>query len=213
MAAGCANAVGVGRVGKRMKPSNDNPTRPAGFDQTGLSKLMSLILRHRPGDFGLALDEEGFVPFDDLLAAVREEPRWAGTTPDHIRQVIAESDKKRFELVGDAVRACYGHTVVAKVAYPVAEPPEKLWHGTPRSAVPAIRREGLRPMKRQYVHLSATLDIARRVGRRRDTAPFLFTVRTAAAHAAGVVFHKANDLIWLVRQLPPEFLSDEPARE
>jgi len=29
---------------------------------------MSLVLRHRPRDFGLALDEEGFVPLDALVA-------------------------------------------------------------------------------------------------------------------------------------------------
>jgi putative RNA 2'-phosphotransferase len=188
----------------RNPETADSRTDPRG--DVGLSKLMSLILRHRPGDFGLALDPEGFVPLEDLLSAVREEAGRGGVTADDIRRVTAGSDKKRFEIAGDRIRACYGHTVAASVAYEVATPPAVLWHGTPRTAEPAIRREGLRPMSRQYVHLSATREIALRVGRRRDPSPVILTVRTSDAHAAGIVFHRANDLIWLVKALPPEFL-------
>lgn len=174
-----------------------------------LSKLLSLILRHRPGDFGLALDEEGFLSIADLLEAIREEPG-RGVTEDDLRRIVAGSDKKRFEIVGDTIRACYGHTVAARIEYPLAEPPERLFHGTARASVDTIRVEGLRPMSRQFVHLSATVEVATRVGRRKDPKPALLTVAAARAHSAGVAFHRANDLIWLVRHLPPEFLSLPP---
>jgi putative RNA 2'-phosphotransferase len=73
--------------------------------------------------------------------------------------------------------------------------------------LPAIRREGLQKMKRHHVHLSPDEETARRVGARRGQ-PVLLAVDARALHQAGVVFYQSGNGVWLVEQVPPEFLRE-----
>jgi putative RNA 2'-phosphotransferase len=173
---------------------------------TQLSKLLSLILRHQPAKFGLSLDEEGFVPFADLLAAVRRQRGWGAVTEAQIRDVVATSDKQRFEIQGEQIRARYGHSVAGRLEYPAVEPPEILYHGTSPRSLAAIRVEGLRSMRRQYVHLSVDVAQARAVGRRHSPEPVVLTVRAREAWQAGVKFYQPEARLFLAGAVPPTFI-------
>ena len=179
-----------------------------------LSKLISFALRHDPVAFGLLLDEQGWVGLAELQAAIAAEGGWGWVTEADIRQVVEGSDKQRFEIRAGAIRARYGHSRAAKPRYQPVVPPPVLYHGTPRRNLAQIRRQGLRAMDRQYVHLSADPAMAGQVGRRRDQAPAMLKIRAAAAHAAGVVFGtpsgRDNDTIYLVEALPAEFIEFPP---
>lgn len=173
-----------------------------------LSKFMSLILRHRARDFGLAPDPEGFVPLDALLAVLqtRSDPQ---ITRAYILAVVASSEPKRFEGSGErGIRATYGHSRknVAAVNYAAVEPPPVLYHGTRSSALNEIRRRGLKPMQRQYVHLSTTVERARRVASRRTHQPVILVIRAEAAARSGIVFHSPEPHHYLVRELAPDFI-------
>ena len=65
-----------------------------------LSKFMSLILRHKPEDFGVVLDPEGWTGIDELLEAMnRERPVTRAQLEDVVQQV--EPDKQRFSIEGE----------------------------------------------------------------------------------------------------------------
>jgi len=174
-----------------------------------LSKFLSLILRHQPGKLGLRLDEDGFVPLADLLAVVRRERGWEQLAEEQIREVVATSDKQRFEIRGAGIRARYGHSVPQRIAYPEEEPPEILYHGTSPPSLPAIRAQGLRAMRRQYVHLSTRVEQARAVGRRHSREPVVLTVRAHAAWQAGVQFYRPEERLYLAPAIPAEFIDEE----
>ena len=70
--------------------------------------------------------------------------------------MIASADKRRHEVVGDRIRALYGHSLPGKLRRETAKPPAMLFHGTSPEAAEKILREGLKPMRRQYVHLSVS---------------------------------------------------------
>ncbi len=112
--------------------------------------------------------------------------------------------KKRFEIKGDKIRALYGHSVL-KVSYKESEPPEFLYHGTSRKNVKKILKEGLKPMKRKYVHLSLSKEEASRVGKRHDRNPQILLILSKKAYKKGIKFYKAGD-IYLCEYLPPEFI-------
>ena len=61
-------------------------------------------------------------------------------------------------------------------------------------------------MERQYAHLSPDTKTAVRVGTRHADRPVVLTVRAAEAHAAGVVFYRADEAVYLARHIPPEFI-------
>jgi putative RNA 2'-phosphotransferase len=61
-------------------------------------------------------------------------------------------------------------------------------------------------MERQYVHLSPDPETAVRVGARHDEEPVILTIRAADAHAAGVVFHQADEVVYLAKHVPAAFV-------
>ena len=67
-------------------------------------------------------------------------------------------------------------------------------------------KEGLLPMKRQYVHLSADTDIASLVGKRRDKDPIILEIDAKDASKDGIIFYVGNDRIWLCDKIPAKYI-------
>jgi putative RNA 2'-phosphotransferase len=169
-----------------------------------LSRFLSYLLRHRPKEYALDFDRYGFADFAQVFDFVQE--RFPEATEAELRGVIDEGEKKRFELRGDKVRATYGHSFAVDLGLEPVEPPAKLYYGTARDLAQSIIRGGLKPRDRRYVHLSASLEEAEAVGKRRDPAPVVITVDTAAARQADVAFYASGPL-FLAENVPPQFLS------
>ncbi|MCD6319366.1 MAG: RNA 2'-phosphotransferase [Candidatus Desulfofervidaceae bacterium] len=182
------------------------------YQQTlkGLSKLMSYILRHRPDEFGLCLDEEGFVSLKELHQAITEDKNWSFVRKSHLMDVINFADRERFELKDGKIRATYGHSIPVKLNYKPVTPPKLLYHATSRKAYPYILKKGLLPMGRQYAHLAVNKDLALRIGKRRDNKPVLLEIQAQKAAQDGIEFFCPNELIYLVKTIPPQYISGPP---
>lgn len=160
---------------------------------THISKEISYALRHHPEEYGLALDAQGFVEIADLLAAVNaKHPGRRPVTSSDLEEIVATSEKKRHEISGTRIRALYGHSCKEQVVHEQAVPPSVLYHGTARRFLPSIFDQGLLPMERQYVHLSADIPTALEVGRRRDARSALLIVDAKRASASGIGFYEGN---------------------
>jgi putative RNA 2'-phosphotransferase len=174
-------------------------------DAVRLSKLLSLILRHRPQDFGVTLDDAGWTTIDALLAALAASGQ--PTTREALLAVVRASDKQRFALSADGqrLRANQGHSVAVALDHPAATPPALLFHGTVARFLPAIRAGGLQRGRRHHVHLSASREQAAIVGQRRGP-PVVLEVEAARMAAAGHRFLLTPNGVWLTDHVPPEFL-------
>ncbi|MEL7486326.1 MAG: RNA 2'-phosphotransferase [Pseudomonadota bacterium] len=71
--------------------------------------------------------------------------------------------------------------------------------------IDAIFAEGLKPMSRRHVHLSADIETAAIVGRRRG-APIVLLVDAAAMNRDGVDFFRADNGVWLTTEVAPPYL-------
>ncbi|WAJ30702.1 RNA 2'-phosphotransferase [Antarcticirhabdus aurantiaca] len=165
-----------------------------------ISKYMSLVLRHDPAAAGLVLDEAGWTDFDALCRAVKSR---LGAEADDVRRVIAESPKQRFTIKDGRVRAAQGHSVSVDLDLAPAEPPKRLYHGTSRNVLGAILAEGLRRGARHHVHLSSDIETARIVGARHGGKPVVLSIDAAGMAAAGAVFFRSDNGVWLVEAVPP----------
>ncbi len=172
-----------------------------------LSKTISHALRHQPEAYGLQLDAEGWVPIEALLDALHRRRPWQHVSLADIRTILAESEKQRFEIHRDRIRALYGHSTLEKVEKQAAVPPETLYHGTTSQAAVAIYNKGLLPMKRQYVHLSTDEKTARQVALRRTSSPVILRIAALKAHQQGVRFYLGNENVWLADSIPPAFIT------
>lgn len=166
-----------------------------------LSKFLSRVLRHRPESIGLTLDAAGWADIDALLARTR-------VSRADLERLVAENDKKRFEISPDGrrIRAAQGHSVAVELGLPPAAPPVPLFHGTAEKSLAPILREGLRPRGRQHVHLSIDVPTAAAVGARRGPAVVL-RVATDRLAAEGQVFFEASNGVWLTGPIAPRHLS------
>lgn len=169
------------------------------------SKFLSLVLRHRPELAGLTLGQAGWVRVDDLLAGCAR--KGMPITRAELEEVVEGNNKKRFAFdeSGELIRASQGHSVEVDLELEAHEPPDVLYHGTAESVGDIIRREGLKKMRRHHVHLSADIDTARNVGTRHGK-PLVFRVDAKAMRAAGFVFYRSANGVWLVDEVPPQYL-------
>jgi putative RNA 2'-phosphotransferase len=172
-----------------------------------LSRVIAHALRHKPERYGLTLDKDGWVALDDLMAALAANGQdWSGLTAGDICAMAAAADKQRYEIKGGRIRARYGHSLAARIEMVASVPPPKLFHGTAPASVASIRRDGLRPMRRQYVHLSPDVETAAAVARRRTESPVIIAIDAATAHTGGVTFYRGNAQVWLAGAVPARYL-------
>lgn len=169
-----------------------------------LSKLMSLILRHAPDKFGLQLDDNGYVPLEELASAIKEKCPYA--TPDFIKKFVATPQgSRRFVIDEDCVAARYGHSIPITIDLQPAEPPEFLYLGTVPRSKSIIMSEGLKPVDRQFVHLSTTEEEANKIGQHKARDPMILRIATKKAREAGIEFFHAGHL-YLCRAVPASAL-------
>ncbi|MDX1946043.1 MAG: RNA 2'-phosphotransferase [Pirellulaceae bacterium] len=169
------------------------------------SKFLSLVLRHKPEEIGLTLDEQGWADVDELIRLVNQSGR--SLSRALVEQMVADNDKKRFAFSDDGrrIRANQGHSVEVDLALPPAVPPERLFHGTATRFLDSILATGLHAGNRQQVHLSRDQETAVKVGSRHGR-PVVLVVRARDMHRAGHAFYLSKNSVWLTDRVPPEFL-------
>lgn len=177
-------------------------------DRLQLSKEISYALRHVPWEYGLEVDEEGWVEVGQLLSSLRENEHWKDIQEKDVHEMIRLSEKKRHEIKNGKIRAFYGHTIPMRIRKDEERPPQYLYHGTTRKALQSIWVKGIIPCARQYVHLSKDIEIAKDVGKRRTDSPVLLKVEAEKAFKDGIPFYRGNENVWLADWIPPGYIKE-----
>ena len=174
-------------------------------DLVRFSKFLSWVLRHKPGAIGLTLDAQGWVRVDDLLrqSNLHDVP----LTRELLLVVVAQDNKQRYALsaYGVLIRANQGHSLAIDLDLPPPPPPTLLYHGTAMRFLDSMRTHGLKPGKRQHVHLSLNEAAARKVGTRHGQ-PVVLTVLAGRMHDDGYSFYLSAHGVWLTAHVPPVYL-------
>ncbi len=168
-----------------------------------ISKFLSMLLRHKPEEIALSLDENGWADINDIVDKSKE----IELSVDKIIYVIETSDKKRFQLSDDRskIRANQGHSIPVNLDLKEKEPPEILYHGTATRFIKNIRKHGLTSQKRNHVHLSNSIETAMEVGKRYGE-PILLKVHAQKMYKQGMKFYLSENGVWLTNNVPIEFI-------
>lgn len=171
-----------------------------------LSREISYALRHAPWEYELEMDEEGWVPVEQLLDALHRAEKWSNISEKDLKDMIERSEKKRHELADGKIRAFYGHSIPQKILKVEKTPPNVLYHGTARRFLDSINEKGLLSRSRQYVHLSQDIETAENVGKRHDDKPVVLVIDSKRAWDDGIKFYIGNEKVWLADAIPSKYI-------
>lgn len=178
------------------------------MNKTKLSKTVSYILRHHPEDFDLKLEADASVETAELLQALKEKFR--DITKNDLIKLVKNDPKGRFSFLDGMkrIRANYGHSIEGvNPDYQIVKPPELLYHGTRPKVKEKILTAGLKPMGRNYVHLSVGVKEAETVARRRTNQPVILKIEALRAFREGQNFYRTAEDIFLTDKIPADYLS------
>ena len=162
---------------------------------------MSYLLRHNPKD--LVMDKRGWVKVEDLLKNL-------DMTQEELDDIVSTNNKKRFGYNNDKslIRAHQGHSAKLnlRIKFEEVQFPGTYYHGTDSNTANIILRQGLKPMKRAYVHLSKSIMTATTVGKRHGNEIVIFIIDgNQMKHDGYKIYQSDNDVI-LVEEVPPKYL-------
>jgi len=167
------------------------------------SKFLSLVLRHKPEEIGLALDKNGWANVQDLCVRM---------SLTDLEEIVTNNNKQRFEFNTDKtkIRARQGHSIDVDVELEEKKPPVYLYHGTSDRFFKAIKEEGLKPQGRQYVHLSEDRETAEKVGKRHGGELVILKIRAMdyyEDYPNEVKFYFSRNDVWLTKEIPTDYIA------
>jgi putative RNA 2'-phosphotransferase len=168
------------------------------------SRFLALVLRHRPQEAGISLDEHGWADVGELVEGISAKREFS---LQMLEEIVATDSKKRYSFNEDhtRIRANQGHSIQVDIGLEEADPPAVLYHGTADRYMDSIESEGLVPKGRLYVHLSSDFETAFRVGSRHGS-PVVLRVDAEAMSEDGAKFFLSDNGVWLTKTVRPEYL-------
>ena len=151
------------------------------------------------------LDKEGYCNTADLIKAVKRE--FGKFTLEDLQDIVASDEKGRysFNASGSKIRANQGHsTNQVNISFKEVTPPDVLYHGTATRFLDSIYKEGLKPMSRQYVHLSKDTETATKVGTRHGSL-YIIYIDAKQMCADGYKFYLSDNGVYLTKTVPTKY--------
>ncbi len=173
-----------------------------------LARFLIYVLGHRPDEFGLVPNREGFVPFKELLQAVHEEEGWRYVRKSHIQEILIGKDRELFETRDDRIRVLERRWEkdFGRRAFSL---PTMLFVPVRKRAHPVAMEKGLKAPPFSFLVLSPHKEMALRIGLRRDPDAVILEIPAQQAEKRGIGFQSFGDL-FLTDHIPPECIAGPP---
>ena len=169
------------------------------------SKYISYLLRHHPEDGNLVLDRNGWCDTNALIKALQKENK--DFSLEDLISIVDTDSKQRYSFNEDKslIRANQGHsTTQVNVEFKEVIPPDVLYHGTAKRFLEPIYKEGLKPMERQYVHLSRDYETAVKVGKRHGSVAVI-KINCKKMVENGIKFYLSENGVYLTKKVLPKY--------
>ncbi len=164
------------------------------------AKTAAYILGRRPDEFGLILDDNGYVAIKEFIKAVSELDGWRHIRLNHVTEIPLMMDHSPVEIDDGRIRAA-DRSLLPRPA-PCPDPPKLLYICVSRKSYPTVVIDGIRPTFYPRVISTPDSDLARQWGKRRDNNPVNLAIQTADAVQKGLRFDRLGENIFLSDAVP-----------
>lgn len=167
-----------------------------------ISKVLSLVLRYKPQEIGIVLDNNGYTDVAILIKKLN-------ITFEELVHIVYTNNKKRFAFNNDntLIRANQGHSIKdVDIQYSSDNIPDILYHGTSSEFISLINQSGLLRMNRNHVHLSKDLDTAINVAKRKNSNIVIFEIKAKQMLLNGIKILRSDNDIYLTDHVPSKYI-------
>ncbi|MBC8246838.1 MAG: RNA 2'-phosphotransferase [Deltaproteobacteria bacterium] len=165
-----------------------------------LSKFMAYVLGRHPDEFGLVPDPTGYVKMKELLKAVCEEEGYRHIRKSHLDEILISLPEPPIEIEGTMIRAKHREHLPKPVKTTAL--PKHLYTCIRKRAHSHILENDITPMGIAFVVMSASKEMAERMGKRIDPEPVLLTVQSEKSMERNVQFYRMGDNLFLADTIP-----------
>ena len=178
--------------------------------QKNVSIYISYLLRHKPEDIGLEMDNHGWVSVDALINGIKRKGIYS-MDKEKLEELVQQDNKGRYRFNENhtKIKACQGHSIPwVEPELDYQEPPAYLYHGTTTTAAEKIMASGaIHKMSRHAVHMQADVQKAWESAVRWHLTPVVLKIDAKAMHHAGFIFGKTENDVWCTDLVPVEFIA------
>lgn len=164
-----------------------------------IGRKLSFLLRHCQNPLYIQLDG-GWASVDEITHVLT-------ISKMELTRVVVNDEKQRysFDKSKTKIRANQGHSIPGvNLPFATPVPPEFLYHGTATRFLDSIIKNGLKPMNRQWVHISKDYDTAIQVGSRHGI-PVVLKIYARKYVVDGNILYHSDNGVWLSNTIPPEY--------
>ncbi len=166
------------------------------------SQYLSLILRHEPSQNGVDMSNAGYCSTKQVVAAI-QKAGFYDFDLEHLLTIVKTDKKQRYSMkkCQTFIRANQGHSIPVDLGLVPVQPLDVLYHGTSPKFLELILNSELKPMSREFLHLSCDLKTAKMVGKRHAKSEPVQIIHIDAKrlYEEGHQFYLSDNNVWLSR--------------
>lgn len=172
------------------------------------AKFSTYVLGRHPDEFGLIIDDNGYVKIKEFIQAITETDGWRHVRNSHINDIMLMLNDPPIEVDEKRIRARDRSRLDPPV---ICESPPKTLYVciTHKSYLPVLDK-GIHPTAHASIICCKDREMAERIGRRRDNQPIILTVNVQKMMDQGLTFRHAGDLLYLTDVIPTDCFTGPP---
>ncbi len=165
-------------------------------------KLLLYILSHKPDEFGIVPDDNGFVKIKELIQVFSQDKNLPSIRLQTFNEIVLNSENPHIDSKQNLIRAKNREALPDFLKdCPL---PKLLYICVRNRAFNYVLERGISAADNSRVILSADIDQAAQIGKRRDNKQELFIINTKSAIQNGATFYKFGDLIYIADFISPK---------
>ncbi|MCD6584509.1 MAG: RNA 2'-phosphotransferase [Desulfobacteraceae bacterium] len=172
------------------------------------AKFSAYVLGRHPDEFGLVLDENGYIKIKEFIQAVMETDGWRHVRNSHINDTLLMLNNPLIEVDKNRIRAKDRSRLKN---YSVCKnPPKLLYVCIKHKSYLSVLDNGVHPTAHASIICCKDREIAERIGKRRDNQPITLTVQVQKMLDQRLTFFHAGDMLYLTEYIPTDCFTGPP---